>query len=78
MDSNENFGQFDINNPKSWNKDCISHIETTLHVNEISYDGCVCLFSVRNDSTDRDIDYDEVVKYQNMAQQKLRSAFNPF
>jgi len=60
LDSNENFGQFDINNPKSWNKDCISHIETTLHVNEISYDGCVCLFSVRNDSTDRDIDYDEV------------------
>ena len=24
------------------------------------YDGLVCLFSVRNDATDRDIDYDEV------------------
>jgi len=59
LDSNDS-GQFDINNPKSWNKDSITHIESTLHVNEISYDGFVALFSVRNDSTDRDIDYDEV------------------
>ena len=51
---------FDANNPRSWSKDCIKHIETTLQVNEIPCDGVVCLFSVRNDTTDKDIDYDEV------------------
>ena len=52
--------EFEVNNPRSWSRDSVSHIETTLTVNEVPYDGLVCLFSVRNDATDRDIDYDEV------------------
>ena len=30
---------------------------------KVPRDGVVCLFSVRNDSSDRDIDYDEVVDH---------------
>ena len=52
--------EFDINNVKTWSKDCISHIENTLKVNEIQNDGLVCLFSVANDDSERDIDSDEV------------------
>lgn len=59
VESNDG-GEFDVNNPKSWSKDSIAHVETTLDVNEIPYDGVVSLFSVRNDASDRDIDYDEV------------------
>ena len=51
---------FDINNAKTWNKECITHIEDTLRVNEIPSDGLICLFSVANDDTEQDIDYDEV------------------
>ena len=40
--------EFDINNAKTWSKDCISHIENNLRVNEIPTDGLVCLFSVPN------------------------------
>ena len=53
-------GEFDINKPKTWSSDCIAHIEDTLRVNEIPSDGLVCLFSVANDDSERDIDYDEV------------------
>ena len=59
LDTSEG-GDFDANNPRSWNKDCLNHIDATLHVNEIPYDGVVSLFSVRNDTTDKDVDYDEV------------------
>ena len=51
---------FDALNPASWSKDSLNHIETTLHVNEIPYDGVVSLFSVLNDVNDRDVDSDEV------------------
>ena len=54
-------GHFDVNNPKSWSKDSLAHIETTLNVNEIPYDGFVSLFAVKNDTSDRDIDFDEVI-----------------
>jgi len=52
--------EFNINNAKTWSKDCITHIENTLRVNEIPTDGIVCLFSVPNDDTEHDIDSDEV------------------
>ena len=52
--------EFDINNAKTWSRDCIAHIENTLKVNEIPTDGLVCLFSVANDDSERDIDSDEV------------------
>jgi len=52
--------EFEIYNAQTWSKDCISHIESTLRVNEIPNDGLVCLFSVANDESERDIDYDEV------------------
>ena len=55
-----NNSEFGINNPKTWNKDCIAHIENTLRVNEIPVDGLVCLFSVANDDSEHDIDSDEV------------------
>ena len=52
--------EFDINNARTWSKDCISHIENNLRVNEIPTDGLVCLFSVPNDDSELDIDSDEV------------------
>ena len=55
-----NNSDFGINNPKTWNKDCMSHIENTLRLNEIPSDGLVCLFSVANDDSEHDIDSDEV------------------
>ena len=60
LDSSE-IGDFDPLNPKTWSKECLNHMETTLHVNEIPYDGLVCLFSVLNDVNDRDMDSDEVM-----------------
>jgi len=51
---------FDINNPRTWSKDSITHIEDNLKANEIPVDGLVCLFGVTNDDTERDIDFDEV------------------
>ena len=59
LDSNE-VGDFDVGNPKTWNKECLKQIEATLEVNEIPYDGIVSLFSVLNDANDRDVDSDEV------------------
>ena len=59
IDSSAN-SEFDINNAKTWSKDCIPHIEETLRVNEIPTDGLVCLFSVANDDSEHGIDYDEV------------------
>ena len=52
--------EFDINNAASWNKDCITHIEETLRVNEVPSDGIVCLFSIANNDSEPDIDDDEV------------------
>ena len=59
LESSDNIG-FNINNPKTWSKDSISHIENSLRVNEIPFDGLVCLFSVANNDKDHDIDSDEV------------------
>jgi hypothetical protein len=55
-----NKSEFGINNPKTWNKDSISHIENNLRVNEIPADGLVSLFSVANADSEHDIDSDEV------------------
>ena len=29
-------GEFDVNNPKTWSKESVAHIETTLDVNEVT------------------------------------------
>ena len=29
-------GDFDVNNPKTWSKESVAHIETTLDVNEVT------------------------------------------
>jgi len=52
--------EFCINKPVTWSRDSIDHIEDMLRVNEIPCDGLVCLFSVANDTSERDIDYDEI------------------
>ena len=31
-------GDFDVNNPKTWSKESVAHIETTLDVNEVTSD----------------------------------------
>ena len=51
---------FDVNNAKTWSKECMDHIDNTLRVNEIPNDGIVCLFSVANDDSEYDTDSDEV------------------
>ena len=49
-----------INKPVTWSKDSVDHIEDMLRVNEDTCDGLVCLLNVANDTSERDIDYDEI------------------
>ena len=39
---------FDVNNPKTWSKESVAHIETTLDVNEVTSDR-VYLISISRD-----------------------------
>ena len=52
--------EFCINKTVTWSKDIVNHIEDMLRLNEDPCDGLVCLFSVADDTSDRDIDYDKI------------------
>ena len=52
--------EFCINKTVTWSKDIVNHIEDMLRLNEDPCNGLVSLFSVANDTSERDIDYDEI------------------
>ena len=41
-------GDFDVNNPKTWSKESVAHIETTLDVNEVTSDRVYLISISRN------------------------------
>ena len=52
--------EFDIKNPKTWSKKGLDDVEQTLRVNTIPTDSLVYMFTMGQDSFERDIDYGEV------------------
>jgi len=51
---------FEANNGRSWSRESLTHIESTLKAAEVGHDGLVCLFSVATQPEQPDVDCDEV------------------
>jgi len=51
---------FEVTNGRSWSRESLGHIESTLKAAEVGHDGLVCLFSVATQAEQPDVDCDEV------------------